>query len=184
MMDCMEPNEKIRAVDPSVLRIVKYPDPRLREVCTPVEAVDSSVRALVEKMWQMMLDGHGVGLAAPQVGITVRLFVASPSFSGDDLRVYINPSIIDAQGTMEGDEGCLSFPGIRCNIKRNSIVTVEALDLTGQTFQETAEDLGARIIQHEYDHLEGRLLVDRMGNVAQLTHRRALKELEAQFQPA
>ena len=78
MMVYMEPNEKIRAIDPSVLRIVKYPDPRLREVCTPVEAVDSSVRALVEKMWQIMLDGHGVGLAAPQVGITVRLFVASP----------------------------------------------------------------------------------------------------------
>jgi peptide deformylase len=180
----MESSEKIRITDLSDLQVVKYPDPRLKEICTPVDTIDESLVALVEAMWRLMLDSRGVGLAAPQVGVTVRLFAASPSFSPDDLRVYINPRIVEASGSIEEEEGCLSFPLIYTRVKRSAVVTVEAIGLDGETFQETCVDLHSRIIQHEIDHLDGRLLVDRMGTVSKLTNRRALKELEAQFNSA
>jgi len=180
----MESSDKIRLADLATLQVVKYPDPRLKEICTPVETIDEPLTGLVEGMWRLMLDNRGVGLAAPQVGVTVRLFAASPSFSPDDLRVYINPRIIEASGASEEEEGCLSFPQIYARIKRSAAVTVEALDLEGNTFQETCVDLHSRIIQHEIDHLDGRLLVDRMGTVSKLANRRALKELEAQFSSA
>ena len=180
----MDSSDKTRVADLAYLQVIKYPDPRLREVCTPVETIDEHLIQLVERMWQLMLDSRGVGLAAPQVGVTVRLFAASPSFSPDDLKVYINPRIIEASGTVEEDEGCLSFPQIFTKVKRNATITVEALDLEGNIFQETCSDLHSRIIQHEIDHLDGRLLIDRMGTVAKLANRRTLKELEAQFNSA
>ena len=182
--EAMDSSDKIRLADPASLQVIKYPDPRLREVCTPVETIDEPLIQLVEEMWRLMLDNRGVGLAAPQVAVTVCLFAASPSFSPDDLKVYINPRIIEASGTVEEDEGCLSFPQIFTKVKRDATVIVEALDLEGNTFQETCIDLHSRIIQHEIDHLDGRLLIDRMGSVAKLTNRRALKELETQFNSA
>lgn len=180
----MDSSDKIQAADLASLQVVKYPDPRLREVCTPVETIDEPLAMLVERMWELMLDSRGVGLAAPQVGVTIRLFAASPSFDPEDLRVYINPRIIEASGATDEDEGCLSFPQIYTRVKRSATVVVEAIDLEGNTFQETCSDLHARIIQHEIDHLDGRLMVDRMGTVAKLANRRALKELEAQFNAA
>ena len=180
----MTSEEKIRRVDPSALKVIFYGDPRLREICTPVEEVDDAVRALVERMFELMFEGRGVGLAAPQVGVTVRIFVASPTFEEDDRHAFINPEIIASEGWQEGDEGCLSFPGISCNIKRRKIVTVRALNLDGDVFEETGEDLAARIFQHEIDHLDGRLLVDRMGSIAKLAHRGALKELEERYTKA
>jgi len=180
-MDQMEPNARIRQVDPLALSIVHYPDPRLREICTPVDEVDDSVRALIDRMFELMFASRGVGLAAPQMGITARLFIASPTFEENDRRVYINPTIISTDGVQDGEEGCLSFPGIACKIKRKKIATIRALNRAGEQFEETAEDLAARILQHETDHLDGKLLVDRMGSVARLTHRRALRELEEKF---
>ena len=180
----MDSSEKIRTADLASLQVIKYPDPRLREVCTPVEAIDENLVRLVMGMFKLMLDSRGVGLAAPQVGVTVRLFAASPSFSPEDLEVYINPRIIETSGTVEEDEGCLSFPQIYTKVKRSETVVVEALDLEGNTFQETCSDLHSRIIQHEIDHLDGRLLIDRMGTVSKLANRRSLKELEAQFDSA
>jgi len=180
----MDSAEEIRSVDLTALRVLKYPDPRLREVCTPVDTVDDSVVQLVEGMWKLMLESNGVGLAPPQVGVTVCLFVSSPTFGPEDLHVYINPRIVEARDSVEEDEGCLSFPQIYTKVKRNAVVVVEALGLDGEVFSETCESLAARIVQHEIDHLDGRLLVDRMGSVAKLAHRRALKELEAQFSPA
>ena len=177
----MAGNEKIQRASPPKLKIIRYPDPRLTELCTPVDEVDDSVRALVERMFELMFEFRGVGLAAPQVGVTVRLFIASPTFQPDDRGVYINPEIIAAEGTQDGEEGCLSFPGISCKVKRKKTATIRALDLEGNVFQRTGEDLEARIFQHEYDHLGGRLLVDRMGSVARLANRRALRELEADF---
>ena len=171
-------NEKIRQLNLDELEILTYPDPRLKEVSTPVEVVDDSVRALIDRMFELMFDRRGVGLAAPQVGVTVRLFVASPSFQPDDHQAYVNPRIVAAEGAMDGEEGCLSFPGISCKIKRKSIATVRALDRDGREFEKTGEELLARIFQHEIDHLDGTLLVDRMGSVARLANRRALRELE------
>jgi peptide deformylase len=174
-------NTKIAQVDVGRLQVIRYPDPRLREVCTPVKEVDDSVRALIDRMFALMFAGKGVGLAAPQVAVTVRLFIASPTFQEDDRRVYVNPRIIAAEGSQDGDEGCLSFPGISCKIKRRKRATIRALDRNGRRFEETGEDLLARILQHEADHLDGRLLVDRMGSVARLAHRRALQGLEESF---
>ncbi|MDP6546620.1 MAG: peptide deformylase [Phycisphaerae bacterium] len=180
----MGSSEKIQLADPASLQVVKYPDPRLREICTPVETFDEPLVRLVMGMFKLMLESRGVGLAAPQVGVAVRLFVASPSFSPEDLNIYINPRIVEASGTIEEEEGCLSFPQIYTKVKRDATVVVEALDLEGNTFQETCGDLHSRIIQHEIDHLEGRLLVDFMGSLAKLANRRSLRDLEAQFNSA
>ena len=177
----MSSDEKVEQADLATLAVIRYPDPRLREVCTPLEEVDDRVRALAERMFQLMFEARGVGLAAPQVGVTVRMFAASPSFQADDRGFYINPTIIAVDGVQEGEEGCLSFPAIAAKVKRKNIVTVRAIDLNGRQFEQTGEGLLARIIQHESDHLDGRLLVDRMGSVARLANRRALKELEEEF---
>ena len=168
--------------DTSALRIVYYPDPRLREVCNPIDdPTDPAVRALVERMFELMFAARGVGLAGPQVGLPVRLFGASPTFAEDDRFVCINPKILNAEGSQDGDEGCLSFPAITCKIKRADIVTIRATNLDGEQFEQTVEGLAARIFQHESDHLDGRLLVDRMGSVAKLANRRVLKELQERF---
>jgi len=173
--------EKIRQLDLAALEVIHYPDPRLTAICTPIEDVDDGVRALIDRMFELMFELRGVGLAAPQVGVTVRLFIASPDFGPEDRQVYVNPRIIDTQGVQDGEEGCLSFPGISCKVKRKKIATIRALDRDGRKFERTGEDLTARIFQHETDHLDGRLLVDRMGSVARLASRRALKDLEAAF---
>jgi len=173
--------EKSRRADLSSLKILRYPDPRLSEVCVPLEEVDDSVGALAEKMFELMSAAGGVGLAAPQVGVPVRMFIASPTADPNDRRVYVNPEIISVDGSQDGEEGCLSFPGISCRIKRYNVAVLRAKGLNGQVFEETAEGLTARIFQHECDHLDGRLLVDRMGTVARLTHRRALQDLQEQF---
>ncbi len=178
----MSGNEKISQADIKSLEVIHYPDPRLREDCTPVDdPTDPAVARLVDKMFELMFISHGVGLAAPQVGVTVRLFVASPSFSLDDRRVYINPEIVSLDGTQDGDEGCLSFPGISCKVKRANKATIAATDLDGTRFEETGEELTARIFQHETDHLDGRLLVDRMGSIAKLSNRKSLKKLEEEY---
>lgn len=177
----MDSAEKIQRVEVPALSIIRYPDPRLREMCTDIPDVSDRLRQMVDRMFELMFTARGVGLAAPQVGTTVRLFVASPSYQDDDRRVYINPQIITMEGTQDGEEGCLSFPGIASRVKRYNFATIRALDLDGNVFEETGEELTARIFQHEVDHLNGTLLVDRMGSVAKLSNRRALKELEEEF---
>ncbi len=181
----MSGNEKIRQADLASLKVVVYPDPRLRQQCEEVEdPTDPAVRALVERMFEIMFEAKGVGLAAAQVGIGACLFVSSPSFDPGDRRVYINPQIISADGSQDSEEGCLSFPGIFSKIKRHNEVTVRAYDLDGQQFEESGTELLARIIEHEIDHISGRLLVDRMGSVGKLANRRALKALEKEFSGA
>ena len=182
-MKQMETNAKIKRADLKSLKVIKYPDPRLSVVCTPVDEVDDPVRALAERMFEIMFADQGIGLAAPQVGVTVRLFVASPSFDPADRRVYVNPEIVCAEGSQESEEGCLSLPGITCRVKRSRVVTIRALNLEGQAFEETVEEEPGRTFrQHETDHLNGMLLVDRMGSVARLTNRRTLRDLEQEFQ--
>ena len=173
--------EKVQAAELEDLHVLRYPDPRLREVCTPLEVVDEAVGVLAERMLEVMFADRGVGLAAAQVGVTVRLLVASPSFDEGDRIVLVNPRIVAEDGWEEMEEGCLSFPQIFCKIKRRKIITIEALDLAGQLIREDLEGFAARVVQHEMDHLDGRLLVDRMGQLAKLAHRQALKQLEADF---
>ena len=173
--------DKLDGIDVSTLKLVKYPDPRLREACTAVTLFDERLKALAVKMLEVMYQSNGVGLAAPQVGVSIRLFVADPTRELGDARVYIDPVLIDNKGTQDGEEGCLSFPMAVCRVKRYAVTTIRAQDLDGQTFEETGEELLARILQHEYDHLEGVLLVDRMSPTAKIANRRILKELEESF---
>jgi peptide deformylase len=178
----MPKNIKVHQTDIANLRIIHYPDPRLRELCTPVEdPSDPRVRELVEKMFELMFASRGVGLAASQAGVTVRLFIASPTFDPQDRHVYINPEILNVSGRQEGDEGCLSFPEIHCKVRRHNVVTLRATGLDGEVFEETGQELTARIFEHESDHLDGRLLVDRMSSVAKLANRKALRQLESQL---
>ncbi len=179
----MSSNPKIMQADVATLTVIKYPDPRLMQASTPLapQEIDDSVRALAERMFILMTEHRGVGLAAPQVGINVRMFVACPTGEAEDRRVYINPRITFVDGSQEEEEGCLSLPNVTCKIKRYLKATVSALDAFGQAFEESGEGLLARIYQHEIDHLDGRLLVDRMGTVSKLANRRAIKLLEEKF---
>lgn len=178
----MSGNEKILAANPGALGVIRYPDPRLKEVSTRIERPAApEVRVLAERMIELMFADRGVGLAAPQVGVTVRMFIASPSFREDDVRVYVNPEITAVDGRQEGEEGCLSFPSISCKVRRYETATIRARDLEGELFEETGEALTARIFQHETDHLDGILLVDRMSSVARLSNRRALRQLQEEF---
>ena len=165
------------------LKVVKYPDPILSRRAAEVEQVDDGVRALARRMFEIMAASGGVGLAAPQVGVSARLFVASPG--GDDAgpeQVYVNPRIVSREGSDVFEEGCLSVPGVTCKIKRSSEVTVRATGLEGREFVTRADGLLARIFQHEIDHLDGVLIADRMSPVARLAHRRTLKELVRDYE--
>jgi len=174
-------NKMISPVEIAQLTLIKYPDPRLRKASARIERIDDWLKRLVDKMFEVMFEARGVGLAAPQLGVNVQLFVASATLEQADRRVYINPEILSSEGSQEEEEGCLSLPGVSCKIKRANVVTVEATDLSGRQFQETGKGLLARIFQHEIDHIEGRLILDRMGSVARLANRRAIKELEEAF---
>ncbi len=177
----MPPNPKIHRDEIPSLKIIHYPDPHLGEESTVVDEVDAAVRELVDKMFELMSAAQGVGLAASQVGITIRLFIASSTLEDSERGVYVNPEIISVQGAQENEEGCLSLPDVTCKLKRPGIVTIRAMSLDGEVFEQAAEGLLARIFLHELDHLDGRLILDRMGAVAKLANRKTLKELEEQF---
>ncbi len=177
----MTDDSKTIPADLSALKIIHYPDPRLAQICSQIEQIDQKIRMLADRMFELMFEANGVGLAAPQVGITLQLFVASPTLQTDDREIFINPKITSTEDTVEVEEGCLSLPGINCNIKRAKIVTVEALDAYGKPFSVTADELAARAYQHEIDHLNGRIILDRMGSLSKLANRRTIKDLQDQF---
>ena len=180
----MTASETIRQANLGELEILRYGNPLLVAPCALVEEFAEYLAALTERMFELMFQAKGVGLAAPQMGLSVRLFVACPSPDPADRRVYANPVVTAAAGWQEEEEGCLSLPGIASKIKRRASVTLRALDLAGKPFEQTGEGLLARIFQHEIDHLDGVLLVDRMGSLARMAHRRALKELLKRHAPA
>lgn len=163
------------------LEIISYPDPRLRRVTREVACVDATVRRLAARMLYLMHRAKGVGLAAPQVGRTERLFVANTTGEPDGDRVYVNPVLGDLQGTVEGLEGCLSLPGVEVTVRRAASVVLEATDLDGRAVRVTADGLAGRVFQHELDHLDGRLIIDRMNETDRIATRRALKQLEAEY---
>ena len=161
------------------LRLVKYPDPILAQPARKVEQFTAGLRELAEGMLRIMYAARGVGLAGPQVGVSLRIFVANPNGEpGEGERVYVNPEIIDSSGQEVGEEGCLSLPGITCKLKRATHVVLRAQDLDGRVFEESGEGLLARIFQHESDHLDGILIANKMSMVARMANRNRLKELE------
>jgi peptide deformylase len=163
------------------LKIILWPDPRLKRVSVPVESFDSSLSALAGRMFELMREHRGVGLAAPQVGHNIRLFIANPTGNPEDDRVYVNPELSDPDGDEEDEEGCLSLPKINASILRSKSIRIRAFDLNGRPFEQTEAGYVARIWQHEFDHLNGTLLLDRMGPTARMTCRKILKDLEDQY---
>lgn len=170
----------------AVRPILKFPDSRLRQVSQPVTAFDDQLRQLVLDMKDTMYLAEGAGLAAIQVGEPLRLFIIDPEVAGrsaDELPLVLaNPEIVAlSEEAQMGDEGCLSFPGIFVPVKRAQRARVRAQDLEGKTFEVEGEALFARALQHETDHLSGRLLIDMVGPVKrQIIKRKMRKENEAE----
>jgi len=157
-----------------------YPDPVLRKPAQPVAAFDEELRAIVAAMFERMYASKGVGLAAPQVGLKTRILVVNPSGEAKDELLLVNPKILARSGPPTVfEEGCLSFPGIYAEVERPELCQVQACRLDGTPFEETFSGFVSRIVQHEYDHLEGVLLVDRMSPADRLRHKAALEDLVA-----
>lgn len=160
--------------------IVIYGDPVLREVAEPVERVDQAVKDLVSAMVDTLKKAHGLGLAAPQVGVSKRVFIVDLSAIDITaaLHVFINPEIVwVSEDEVELEEGCLSFPGIYQRIVRPARVKIRALNLDGKPFEMEADGMAARAILHEYDHLEGTLFVDHISPIARTLLKGRLKKL-------
>ncbi len=181
-------------IDPDNLAIVYYPNPILRTRCEPVPEVTDEVRAVSRRMIEIMRQAPGIGLAAPQVGLPWRLFVchvfqdpddknsspdADPPSATTEPIVYINPVLSDPISPVEREnEGCLSLPDITGEIARARSITIEALDPEGKPFRQTATGLLARCWQHEVDHLDGVLILDRMSHLSRLRVRSAVRRME------
>ena len=166
-------------VNPDTLKIVLYPDPVLRRPCEPVQGATDEVRAVARRMLDLMHEARGVGLAAPQVGLSWRLFVANPTGEPEDDRVFINPILSNpSPQTHTHEEGCLSIPHVTGDITRPLGITVDATDEHGGPVQLTSDELAARVWQHETDHLDGVLILDRMPAIDKVANRQAVLELE------
>jgi peptide deformylase len=166
--------------------ILHYPDKRLREAGKKVEAITPELQKLVDDMAETMYAAPGVGLAATQIGELLQLFIIDIADQDEksDLRVFINPEILETEGEITWQEGCLSFPGVQEDIDRSAKVKVRAQDRNGTWFELEAEGLLAVAIQHEYDHLQGKLMIDHMGPLKKrLTHRKMVKRAEEQAAP-
>ena len=146
----------------ALLNILEYPDPRLRKVAAPVAAVTPEIQKLVRDMAETMYAAPGVGLAATQVDVHKRIVVMDISETHDELRVFINPEIVAAEGEAECEEGCLSVPGYYDKVTRAARVVVRAQDANGEFFTLEADGLLAVCVQHEIDHLSGKVFVDRL----------------------
>jgi peptide deformylase len=164
------------------LHIIHYPDPRLRQKSAPVTEFDGQLAALVERMYELMEHGRGVGLAASQLGITKRIIVVNATGDPADNQAFINPVVREPHGSDEAEEGCLSLPGIRVQIRRAQTCRLTAQDLQGRSIEREIDDLLARVVQHETDHLNGVLIIDRMGPSDRIATRKTLRALEEQFQ--
>lgn len=166
------------------MKIVQYPHPALRYHARPLTIIDNKVRAQAAEMLALMYESKGVGLAATQVALPFQMFVMnwkSDPAEREAEHVFINPQILERKGTVEGEEGCLSFPGLYQKVRRAKHIVVRAYNLKGDTFEQSLDDMEARIVQHEADHLHGILFIDKMGTIAKLASRGRLKELERDF---
>lgn len=169
------------------MKIVKYPHPALRHPVPPLTSIDKQVQLQVGELLDLMYESHGLGLAANQVVLPYQVFVANPTGSAeqrDQELVCINPVIVERKGTVEGEEGCLSFPELYQKVRRAKTVKLRAYNLKGEAFEVTAHDLAARVLQHERDHLEGILFIDKMGPLAKLASRGMLRTFEREFRKA
>lgn len=160
----------------AILTILEFPDERLRKKAKPVESVDAKTRQLVEDMLETMYAAPGIGLAATQVNIQKRILVLDISEEKNDPLALINPEILNKEGQEESDEGCLSVPGVFEKVKRAEKIRIKALDRDGNTLEMDADGLLAVCIQHEMDHLEGKLFVDYLSPLKRQLARKKVKK--------
>lgn len=167
--------------------IVPYPHPALRYVARPVSEINEDLRATVRTMFDLMYEARGIGLAANQVALPFRFFLlnltADPD-QPDQEHVFINPVIVKRHSSIEDEEGCLSFPGLYSNVRRARKIRVKAFDLQGQETDLEADDLLSRAIQHELDHLDGKLFIDYLGPISRVATSSKIRVLEARFRQA
>ena len=166
------------------MEILPYPHPALRWKSQPVAEINAALRQTVAEMFEAMYASSGIGLASNQIGLPLRFFILNLTGEAeqkDQELVFINPEIIKRKGTTEGEEGCLSFPGLYGPVKRSETVVIEAFDLQGQPFRMDLDELPARAVQHENDHLDGVLFIDRMTDTARRTVDPVVTDFEAQF---
>ncbi len=169
------------------MKIVLYPHPALRHPAKPLAAIDKQIHLDAGRMLELMYEHKGLGLAANQVFLPYRIVVLNPTGDPqqrDKEEVLLNPVILERKGTIEGEEGCLSFPGLFQKIRRAKTVHVQAYNLRGEVIDKSVSELEARLWQHEVDHLDGILFIDKMGTIARLASRNKLKEYEQDFQRA
>jgi peptide deformylase len=166
------------------MEIVPYPHPALRWKSRPVQEINADLRKVVAEMFELMYSHNGIGLAANQVDLPYRLFVLNltgDKDAKDEELVFINPEILRRKGTTEGEEGCLSFPGMYGDVKRAAEIVVEAFDLSGSVFEYSLTELGSRAVQHESDHLDGVLYIDRMAPSIRQQCEAQIAEFELQY---
>jgi peptide deformylase len=164
----------------AILEILHFPDPRLRNIAQPVQSVDDDIRQLLDDMLDTMYAAPGIGLAATQVNISARVVVIDVSEEKDQPLYLINPEILELEGVEEMEEGCLSVPGVYEVVQRADRVRLRALDRTGQPFEMLAEGLLAVCIQHEIDHLDGKLFVDYLSQLKRTRIRHKLEKEQRQ----
>lgn len=169
------------------LQIVHYPHPALVHATKPVGRIDKQLNLQIGAMLEAMYEARGLGLAANQVALPYQLLVTNLTGDAeqrDQEAVYINPVIVERKGNQDGEEGCLSFPGLFQKVRRAKTVKVEAYNLNGDKVEITASDLAARCWQHELDHLSGVMFIEKMGPIARLASRGSLREFERDFREA
>ena len=170
-----------------MLRIVNYPHPALRYRSRPVTQIDDELRSTVREMFDLLYAAKGVGLAANQVALPYRFFIlnitADPEQKDKEL-VFINPVIVKRHSSIEEEEGCLSIPGVYCDVRRARKIKVQAFSLAGELVEYEAEDLFSRAVQHETDHLDGKLFIDYLSLLARHAIKDKLRQFESQFHKA
>jgi peptide deformylase len=176
------------------MKIVQYPHPALRHEAQPLTAIDEQVRTQARRMLDLMYEAHGIGLAGNQVAWPYRLFVLNLKSDPQQRElehIFINPQIVDRKGSVEAEEGCLSFPGLYQNVRRAKVIQFQAYNLEGKLVEMVSSDLPqeiaelfSRAVQHEVDHLEGVLFIDKMGPLGKLASRSTLRDFEREFRRA
>ena len=171
----------------AILNILNYPDPRLHTIAKPIEVVDNSIRKLIDDMAETMYSAPGIGLAATQVDRHLQLILVDISETKDNLKVFINPKIIESSGQQVYEEGCLSVPDVFESVKRAEYIRVQALDREGKSFELEAEGLLAVCIQHEMDHLLGKVFVEYLSslkrNRIKIKMKKRAKEISNKLSP-